>query len=78
MVAELRKLDRTAQERIVAFLRERVLATEDPRACGKALVGGREKLWRYRVGHYRIICKVDDEREVILVLRVAHRKDAYR
>jgi mRNA interferase RelE/StbE len=74
----MRKLDRVAQQRIVAYLRERVVATEDPRAHGKPLVGGREKLWRYRVGDYRVICKIDDEEELILVLRVAHRKEAYR
>jgi mRNA interferase RelE/StbE len=77
-LAELRKLDRTAQQRVVSYLRERVVGGEDPRALGKALVGGPVQLWRYRVGDYRIICNIEDEKELIHVLRVAHRKDVYR
>lgn len=42
------------------------------------MVGGPVKLWRYRVGDYRVICKIDDDAEVVLVLRVGHRKDVYR
>ena len=77
-VAELRKLDRTAQERIIRYLQERVATGDSSRARGKALVGGAVKLWRYRIGDYRAICMIDDENQLVLVLRVAHRKEAYR
>jgi mRNA interferase RelE/StbE len=35
-------------------------------------------LWRYRIGDYRTICSINDAQGAVLVLRVAHRKDAYR
>jgi mRNA interferase RelE/StbE len=75
---ELEKLDRMAQRRIVNFLQERVLRRADPRDLGKAMTGDQAGLWRYRIGDYRLVCRIDDEAELMLVLRVAHRKEAYR
>ncbi len=75
---ELEKLDRMAQRRVVKFLQERVLRGADPRDLGKAMTGDKAGLWRYRLGDYRLICRIDDESELVLVLRVAHRKEAYR
>lgn len=75
---ELEKLDRMAQRRVVKFLQERVLRRPDPRALGKAMAGDKAGVWRYRVGDYRLICHIDDRAEVVLILRVAHRKEAYR
>ena len=75
---ELEKLDRMAQRRIVRFLQERLLSRADLRDLGKAMVGDKAGLWRYRVGDYRLICRIDDELEEVLVLRVANRKEAYR
>jgi mRNA interferase RelE/StbE len=75
---ELERLDRTAQKRVVKFLQERVLRGADPRDLGKAMTGDKAGLWRYRLGDYRLICRIDDESELVLVLRVAHRKEAYR
>ena len=48
--AELRRLDRAAQERIAGFLSTRIQGQENPRAQGKPLTGGKAKLWRYRIG----------------------------
>jgi mRNA interferase RelE/StbE len=75
---ELERLDRTAQRRIVKFMQERILRGADPRDLGKAMTGDKAGLWRYRLGDYRLICHIDDESELVLVLRVAHRKEAYR
>jgi mRNA interferase RelE/StbE len=75
---ELEKLERIAQRRIVQFLQKRVLGRNDPRDLGKALTGDKVGLWRYRIGDYRLICRVDDGNEAVRVLRVAHRREAYR
>ena len=75
---QLRALDSSVQQRIVRYLRERVLEAEDPRKLGKALRGDKGDLWRYRVGDYRIICRLEDEVLVILVLEVGHRREIYR
>jgi mRNA interferase RelE/StbE len=75
---QLTKLDRTAQRLIVGFLRERLADSDDPRQWGKSLRGDKIGLWRYRVGHYRLICDIQDEKVTVLLLRVGHRKDVYR
>ncbi|MGO9575264.1 MAG: type II toxin-antitoxin system RelE family toxin [Terriglobales bacterium] len=75
---QIQKLSRTAQESIVRFLRERVQPAGDPRQIGKPLHGDKGGLWRYRVGDYRLVCDIQDERVTLLVIRVGHRKDVYR
>jgi mRNA interferase RelE/StbE len=75
---QIRKLDRLAQVSIIRFLRERVQPADDPRQWGKPLHGERRGLWRYRVGDYRMICDIEDERVTVLVLEVGHRKNVYR
>jgi mRNA interferase RelE/StbE len=72
------KLDRPAQQSILHFFRARVLAAPNPRQLGKPLHGDKKDLWRYRVGDYRIICDIQDNRLVVLVLRFGHRKEVYR
>ncbi|MBX9471399.1 type II toxin-antitoxin system RelE family toxin [Microcella sp.] len=73
---QLRKLDRPIARRIVDYLDE-VAQLDDPRSRGKALVGDRAGVWRYRVGDYRILCELRDAELVILALAVGHRSDVY-
>jgi mRNA interferase RelE/StbE len=75
---QIKKLDRPAQTLILDFLRGRLKSAVDPRQWGKALHGEKRGLWRYRVGDYRLICDIQDERITILVLELGHRKDIYR
>lgn len=75
---ELRKLDRQAQQDRLRYLRKRVATKEDPRRFGKPLSGDLALLWRYRVRDYRIICHIEDEKLLVLVLRLGHRKDIYK
>ena len=75
---QIAKFERPAQESIQRFLRERLLAAENPRQWGKPVHGEKRSLWRYRVGDYRWICDIQDEKVVGLVLEVGHRKDVYR
>jgi mRNA interferase RelE/StbE len=75
---QISKLDRVVQSSILQFLRENVQSAADPRQFGKPLRGDKKGLWRYRIGNYRIICDIQDDRVVVLVLLVGHRKDVYR
>lgn len=72
---ELRSLDYQVQKEILLYLRKRV--SEDPRIFGRDLVGNRVGLRRYRVGDYRIICRLEDNNLVVLVVAVGHRKEIY-
>jgi mRNA interferase RelE/StbE len=76
---ELSKLDPQHSKRILKFLQQRIAKLDDPRSLGKALQGSRlGEFWKYRLGDYRLICKIEDQRLLILVLRVGHRKEIYR
>jgi len=76
---ELGKLDPQQKKRILKFLHQRLAKVDDPRTLGEALQGPRlGEFWKYRVGDYRLICKIEDDRMVVLVLRVGHRKEIYR
>jgi len=73
----LSKLDRQASNRIIVML-EDVSALDDPRIRGHALTGKFLGLWRYRVGDWRVIVKIEDKRLVIVVIAVGNRRDVYR
>lgn len=76
---ELGKLDAPQAKRILKFLHQRVAKLDDLRSVGEALYGSRlGEFWKYRVGDYRLICKIEDDRLIVLVLRVGHRKEIYR
>ena len=72
---QLKKLDKDKARLVLSFLRERVAPLEDPRKLGKPLKGQSAELWRYRAGDYRIVCDIQDEKVLVLVVRVGHRKD---
>jgi mRNA interferase RelE/StbE len=74
---ELRKLDAKIQRDILRYLREHVAGSPDPRQFGKPLRMTLAGLWRYRVGDYRLICRLEDRILVVLVLKVGHRREVY-
>ncbi len=76
---ELDKLDRQSARRILAFLHSRVAGAEDPRRLGEALKGSElGEFWKYRVGDYRVICRIEDHALLVLVVRLGNRRDVYR
>jgi mRNA interferase RelE/StbE len=76
--AELRRLGRSAQERIARFLSTRIQGQVNPREQGKPLTGDKVRLWRYRAGPYPVICHIDEAARAVVVMRIALRKDVYR
>ena len=74
---QLAKLDRQVQSEILMYLRERIQTDEDPRRYGAPLRKELAGRWKYRVGHYRIICEIQDDRVLVLVLMVGHRSKIY-
>ena len=75
---ELRKLGRAEAARIIRTLEERIAPLEDPRSLGAPLKGEHDGFWRWRIGDYRVIARIEEERVLILVVRVAHRREVYR
>jgi mRNA interferase RelE/StbE len=76
---DLAKLDKPVARRITKFLRERIAPLENPRSIGDALTGSRlGEFWRYRVGDYRIISRIEDEAVRILVVKIGNRGAVYK
>ena len=74
---ELRKLDRQAQANILSYLRDRIATHEDSHRFGDPLRKNMSGFWKYRIGHYRIICDIRENVVTVRVLRVGHRKNVY-
>jgi mRNA interferase RelE/StbE len=75
----LSQLDPQISRRILSFLLERVTQLDDVRSLGEALKGSKlGELWKYRVGDYRVIAKIEDECVKILVIKIGNRKEVYR
>jgi mRNA interferase RelE/StbE len=70
-------LTKADQQRIVKSLLK-IAALEDPRQRGHALLGDYAGYWRYRVGDYRVIAKIEDGLMTIIVIAIGHRREVYR
>lgn len=74
-----RKLAPGVRRRVRGYLEQRLARLDDPRQLGVPLRGTQfADLWRFRVGDYRIIARLEHARLIILVLVVAHRREVYR
>jgi mRNA interferase RelE/StbE len=76
--ANLSKIDSVNVKRILKFLYERLQTRDNPRETGESLKGALRTFWRYRVGDYRIICRIEDQVITIFVVALGHRRDVYR
>ena len=76
---QLDSLDQPIRKRIVDFLYGRLAKLDEPRSIGHSLQGSQlGQFWRYRVGDYRILAKIEDDQLVILVVELGHRREIYR
>lgn len=73
----LRKLDKQTQALIYGWIGKNLVGCENPRQHGKGLTANRSGQWRYRVGDYRILAEIQDDKIIILVLNIGHRSEIY-
>lgn len=74
----LKKLDKGIARLITSWIRKNLKGCTDPRAHGKGLVANRSGQWRYRIGDYRLLCEIQDEQILILILEIGHRREIYK
>ena len=74
----LKKLDKPVLLIIKKWIEKNLIGTTEPRRHGKGLTSNRSGQWRYRVGDYRIIADIEDEKLIILVVEVEHRSRVYK
>ena len=76
-VKDLKKLDKHTASLLLGWIEKNLVDCENPRQHGKGLTANRSGQWRYRVGDYRILADIQDDRILILVLEVGHRREIY-
>lgn len=74
---EFKKLDKYTQLMIKSWITKNLVDCENPRIHGKALIANRKGQWRYRIGDYRLICLIEDDRLIITALNIGHRREVY-
>ena len=75
---DLKRLDKSVAKVIVAWMKKNIDGCSDPRVHGKGLTANYSGKWRYRIGNYRVICKIEDGIVIVLVLKIGHRSTVYR
>ena len=74
---QLKKMDKSSASLILGWIRKNIEGCDNPRVHGKGLTANRSGQWRYRVGDYRIITEIEEDKVIVLVLNVGHRRDIY-
>ena len=74
---DLSRLEKRTAIRIRNAL-ENIEILDNPRQKGKALTGPLGDFWCYRIGDYRVLCHIEDKEVIVLVVRIAHRREVYR
>jgi len=72
---EFKKLDIYTRRMIKAWIDKKLSNCTDPRIQGKKLTASRKGQWRYRIGDYRLIFAIEDDRLVILAVNIGHRRE---
>ena len=75
---QLKKLDKPTAALIIGWIKKNLEGCDNPRVHGKGLTADRSGQWRYRVGDYRLIAKIDDDKIIILIVNFGHRRDVYK
>ena len=71
------KLDKQSQKKVQSYLNKNILNLEHPKLFGKALRNNKKGLWHYRVDKFRIICKLEENKLIILIVAIAKRDVVY-
>ncbi|MFC2289767.1 MAG: type II toxin-antitoxin system RelE/ParE family toxin [Treponema lecithinolyticum] len=71
------KLDKTVQRQIFKYLKK-IEERQDPRSLGAPLQDNLSTFWKYRVGDYRLIAQLRDDKLIVFMLVVAHRREVYK
>lgn len=74
---QLKKIDKHIASLIIGWLEKNIEGCENPRIHGKGLVENKLGQWRYRIGDYRVLCEINNQEIIVLVLEVGHRREIY-
>jgi len=75
---DVKKLDKTTATLILSWIRKNLEGCENPRVHGKGLTANHSGEWRFRVGDYRLLAMIQDDKLVILMITIGHRSAVYK
>ena len=75
---QFKKLDRSVQIVVNKWIQTHLIHTDDPYASGKALSGHLKGYWRYRIGNYRLLVRINDNELIIIAVDIDHRSSVYQ
>ena len=75
---QLKKLDSSQSKLLIAWIEKNLVGCSDPRFLGKPLSGDKSEWWRYRIGSYRLLVELKDNKLQVLVVQIGHRREIYR
>ena len=74
----IKRLDRQVQRTIKSWIDKNLSGTNNPRRLGKSLTADLAGIWRYRIGDYRLLVEIHDDKLIIIAVGVGHRSNVYR
>lgn len=74
----LKKMDRSVSKNITNWIIKNLYNSDNPRLLGKPLKGNARGLWRYRIGDYRLIAEIEDDKFIVILIDVDHRRKVYK
>ena len=77
-IKQLKKLDKQTSALLLGWIEKNLVDCDNPRQFGKGLTANRKGEWRYRIGDYRLVADIQDDKIVILILNIGHRRDIYK
>ncbi|MGJ3351748.1 type II toxin-antitoxin system RelE/ParE family toxin [Morganella sp. Je.2.23] len=77
-VKDFKKIDSVHQRIVQKYIEININNTINPRLTGKILKGDKAEFIRYRIGDYRLIAAIEDNKLLVIALTVGHRKDVYK
>ena len=75
---DLKKLDTQTLKALFNWIEKKLQNTTEPRLKGKALTGNKKGYWRYRIGDYRLITRIEDKKLIIIAINFKHRREVYK
>jgi mRNA interferase RelE/StbE len=72
---DLKRLPTSTFDRIVYQIKT---LAENPRPSGCRKLTGSKNDWRIRIGDYRVLYEIDERAKAVRIMRVRHRREAYR
>lgn len=77
VLKKLKKMDKYQASLLIGWIEKNLEGCEDPRIHGKALTANHRGKWRYRVGDYRVLALIEDEKIKIIIIDLGHRSEIY-